>query len=150
DWGPLSRHRWQIHTRNQEMGENGVDRAHFRYVHGTASLPDSEVFVDGVVRRAIQRAKMTTPCGVVDGCIAAHSFGMGVSLVRFTGICETVLLGSSTPIDEERVDTRFSFTQRKVNGEEPKGGVGAAIVRDIVKQMNEDIPIWEHKRYLER
>ena len=26
-------------------------------------------------------------------------------------------------------------------------GVGAAIIRDLEKQMNEDIPIWEHKKY---
>ena len=28
---------------------------------------------------------------------------------------------------------------------EVKGGVAAAIIRDIVKQMNEDVPIWENK-----
>ena len=26
-------------------------------------------------------------------------------------------------------------------------GVGAAIIRDLEKQMSEDIPIWEHKLY---
>ena len=44
---------------------------------------------------------------------------------------------------------RFAFTQRKENGHASRrGGVGAAIIRDIVKQMSEDIPIWENKVYL--
>ena len=36
---PPSCYRWKIRTRNQEMAENAVDRAHFRYVHGTMNVP---------------------------------------------------------------------------------------------------------------
>ena len=43
--------------------------------------------------------------------------------------------------------TRFSFLQKKVNGEVPAGGVGAAIIADINKQVKEDIPVWENKKY---
>ena len=91
-----------------------------------------------------------TPRGPVDGCIDANSFGFGCGFTRFTGICETVLMASTTPIDEEHCDIRFDFVQRKENGQAPKGGVGAAIIRDVVKQLGEDIPIWENKTYLER
>jgi hypothetical protein len=113
-------------------------------------VPDSEVTVDGVWRRSLNRSKMMTPRGPVDGCIDANSFGFGFGFTRFTGICETVLMASTTPIDESSCDVRFAFTQRKENGRKPVGGVGAAIIRDIVKQMCEDIPIWENKAYLER
>ena len=41
----------------------------------------------------------------------------------------------------------ITFLQKKVNGEAPKGGVGAAIIADIDKQVKEDIPIWEHKKF---
>ena len=54
------------------------------------------------------------------------------------------------PIDARSVHVRYAFTQPRVNGEDPKGGVAAAIIRDIVKQTNEDIPIWENKVYRER
>ena len=37
--------------------------------------------------------------------------------------------------------------QKKINGKVPKGGVGAAIIADINKQVNEDIPVWENKKY---
>ncbi len=150
DWSPFDRYEWKIRSRSQEMGENAVDRAHFRYVHGTRTLPESEIQVEGVWRRSLQKAAMQTPRGVVDGRIDAQNFGPGVSFTRFTGICETLLVGATTPIDEDTCVVRFSFTQPKVDGEAPKGGVAAAIIRDIVKQMNEDIPIWENKQYLER
>jgi len=150
DWTEPDFYRWKIGTRNQEMGENAVDKAHFRYVHGTMEVPDSEVTVDGIWRRSVNRSKMMTPRGPVDGCIDANTFGFGCGFTRFTGICETVLMTATTPIDEGSCDVRFAFTQRKENGQKPVGGVGAAIIRDIVKQMGEDIPIWENKAYLER
>ena len=37
-----------------------------------------------------------------------------------------------------------------MDGQDPKGGVAAALIRDIVKQMSEDIPIWENKKFQER
>jgi len=150
DWTPFERYHWRIRSRNQEMGENAVDRAHFRYVHGTLGVPESEITVDGIWRRSLQRAPMRTPRGTVEGSIDAQSHGPGCGFTRFRGICETVLIGATTPVDEEFCEVRFSFTQQKVDGAAPRGGVGAALVRDIVKQMNEDIPIWENKRYLER
>ena len=145
DWTAPERYRWKIRSRNQEMAENAADRAHFRYVHGTMEVPESEVTVDGVWRRSLQRSKMLTPRGPVDGCIDANTFGFGCGFTRFTGICETVLMASTSPIDTEYCDVRFDFVQRRENGAAPRGGVGAAIIRDIVKQMNEDIPIWENK-----
>ena len=36
------------------------------------------------------------------------------------------------------------------NHERKARGVGAAIIRDLEKQMNEDIPIWEHKKYFDK
>jgi 3-ketosteroid 9alpha-monooxygenase subunit A len=150
DWTAPDFYRWKVRTRNQEMAENAVDKAHFRYVHGTLDVPESVVTVDGVWRRSLNHSKMLTPRGPVDGCIDANSFGFGCGFTRFTGICETVLMASTTPIDEESCDIRFAFTQRKENGQKPVGGVGAAIIRDIVKQLNEDIPIWENKKYLDR
>jgi len=150
DWTDYDRHQRIVRSRNQELGENSVDRAHFRYVHGTLMVPESEVTVEGPWRRSIQRADMKTPRGVVQGVIDSQSHGLGYSHIRFSGICDTLLVAGVTPIDEEHVDVRFSFVQKKVPGADPRGGVARAIVADIVKQLDEDIPIWEHKAYLER
>lgn len=150
DWSTHQRHDWRIRAHGQELGENGVDPAHFRFVHGTLNVPVMEAKEDGPYRSAYQPVEMRTPRGDVKGAIEARSYGMGFSTTRFTGICETLELATMTPIDAWSSHVRYAFTQPRVNGEDPKGGVAAAIIRDIVKQTNEDIPIWENKVYRER
>ena len=145
EWSRPQRFEWTVRSRNQELGENGVDSAHFRFVHGTLNVPTPEVSADGPFRRNLQPVKLRTPRGDVEGGIDSTVYGMGFAATRFTGICETLELATSTPIDEERVHVRYAFVQPRVDGHEPTGGVAAAIIRDIVKQMNEDIPIWENK-----
>ena len=148
DWSTPDRYEWTIESQIQELGENGVDSAHFRYVHGSLNVPTAEIEVDGPIRRNYQPVDLKTPRGDVKGGIDSSVYGMGFAVTRFTGICETLELAYTTPIDETRLRTRYAFTQPRVDGEDPKGGVAAAIIRDIVKQMNEDIPIWENKQYV--
>jgi len=150
DWSTHQRFDWTIRAHGQELGENGVDPAHFRFVHGTLNVPDMRATEDGPYRVAFQPVEMKTPRGEVRGAIEARSYGMGFSTTRFTGICETLELATMTPIDATTSHVRYAFTQPRVNGQDPKGGVAAAIIRDIVKQTNEDIPIWENKVYRER
>jgi len=149
DWSTPDRYEWVIRSQIQELGENGVDSAHFRYVHGALNEPTPEVEVDGAVRRNFQPVELKTPRGNINGGIDSWVYGMGFASTRFTGICETLELAYSTPIDNQHIRVRYAFTQPRIDGEDPKGGVAAAIIRDIVKQMNEDIPIWENKVYRE-
>jgi hypothetical protein len=128
------------------MAENQVDRAHFRFVHGTLDVPESKAEADGPVMRVVSRSRMETPKGVVEGQIASEAYGLGgFSTIRFSGIVDTVLLACVTPIDEEHVDVRFSFSVKKIGNADVTRGVGKALVEDIEKQMNEDRPIWENK-----
>jgi phenylpropionate dioxygenase-like ring-hydroxylating dioxygenase large terminal subunit len=150
EWSTHQRYEWTIRAHGQELGENGVDPAHFRHVHGTLNVPVMTATEDGPLRRAHQPIEMRTPRGDVKGEIEARSFGMGFSATRFTGICETLELATMTPIDAATSHVRYAFTQPRVNGQDPKGGVAAAIIRDIVKQTNEDVVIWEHKLYREQ
>ena len=150
EWSTHQRYEWTIRAHGQELGENGVDPAHFRHVHGTLNVPVMTATEDGPLRRAHQPIEMRTPRGDVKGEIEARSFGMGFSATRFTGICETLELATMTPIDAASSHVRYAFTQPRVNGLDPKGGVAAAIIRDIVKQTNEDVVIWEHKLYREQ
>lgn len=138
---------YTINCHIQDMAENAVDAAHFMYVHGVVSYPEFEVTYDEQKRYFIQEANMETPKGTVKGKISGVSNGPGDNVTKFEGICDTLLLGSTTPIENEKVITRFSFLQKKINGKVPKGGVGAAIIADINKQVNEDIPVWENKKY---
>lgn len=147
DWCPVDRYEWIIKAHPQELAENAADPAHFKYVHRTASFPEWETTYDGHEVRGLQEAKMPTPRGEVDGAIRTYSKGPGQGYTRFTGIAETCLMGLTTPIDGETVHMRFGFTQPKVDGKEPTGGVNAAIKANIVGQLEEDKPIWEHKIY---
>jgi len=151
DWGSLKVHAWDIETHMQEIGENAVDPAHFLYVHGTQNIPTPEVMeFDGVVRAGRLVSKMATPRGEITGIIANQSTGPGQATVRFSGICETVLMANLTPVDRENSKAFYAFIQKKVDGKEPVGGVADAIVADIHKQMEEDRIIWARKKYFDK
>ena len=145
-WTDYEKHEWIVEAPLQEMGENAADSAHFQVVHGTRNVPVTQSTVEGVHRRMLQPIRMKTPRGIVEGAIDTHVYGMGFSFTRFTGIAETLEVACSTPIDEMRSHIRFGFTQPR----HLEGGGAEAMIREIVKQMNEDIPIWEHKRYRAR
>lgn len=146
-WSEFEKHEWIIKTHPQEMGENSADPAHFRYVHGVKTFPKWDTKQDGHKLHGIQRADMETPRGTIKGAIYTNSAGPGQSWTRFEGIAETYLSGLITPIDSETVHVRFAFSQPLKDGKKPKGGVEAAIIADILKQLSEDTPIWENKIY---
>ena len=135
----------------QELGENAVDSAHFRYVHNTADVPEITSYVtEGPVAdmRSIQR--FPTPRGVVEGKIESTGYGPGVSIIRFAGIIDTLLVSSTTPIDHESCRTRFDFYTRSLGDATTNEGVAKAFVAEVDKQFLEDMPIWEHKAHVAR
>jgi hypothetical protein len=146
-WTPYLRERMDVGTCNQEIIENVADRAHFHFVHHTLDVPQTLFEMDGPRLRAKQLTRLRTPRGDVDGGIESIYHGLGLGSVRFTGICEALMLISLTPIEAERLDVRFSFTLDAASGASLERGVGKAIIADILKQFVEDIPIWENKRY---
>ncbi len=144
-WSPYFRLRWKIRGRGYDMGENTVDDVHFHYLHGAASLPKSDrgdILGSKSVR---SKMKMQSPQGEVDATIENSSVpGMGI--VHLSGICDTLIVITSAPIDGEYVDQMFSYKQR--SGGDPKAErIGKAFLRDLEKQMNEDIVVFENKRY---
>ncbi len=149
-WTDLELRRWKVRSRWLDMNENAVDQAHFSYVHGTKTMPQTEVEVDGHILRCKSRMKLATPRGEADGGIDTTDFGPGFQTVHLTGIVETLMLNTSTPIDEEYTDTSFAYIVNTAGDEKRARGVGAAIIKDLEKQMSEDIPIWENKKYYER
>jgi nitrite reductase/ring-hydroxylating ferredoxin subunit len=135
----------------QEMAENGVDTAHFRFVHGTAEVPVLDSYdTDGHRSRMRSRQFFVTPRGTTEGRIDSDGYGPGFSVVRFSGIVETLLLGCATPVERDRCEMRFTFRVRRFDDERITSTVGAAFVDEVSRQLLEDKPIWEHKRYLDR
>ncbi len=146
-WTPLEIRRWQVKSRWLDMNENAVDQVHFRYVHGTKTIPQTQVQVDGHVLACRSRMKMRTPRGLVEGGIDTTDYGPAFQTVRLSGITDTLMMNTTIPIDEDITDVSFAYTIRRSEGADSQQGVGEALIRDLEKQMAEDIPIWENKAY---
>jgi nitrite reductase/ring-hydroxylating ferredoxin subunit len=151
EWTPYWRQRWQIRTHNQEMAENTVDTAHFKYVHGMKIKPEPHIVeANSPHLRMVTKTIVETPSGDVAGELAVDCLGFGFSTSRFTGLVRTTVVASITPIDDDFVDVRFSFAVHKGHGADIARGIGKAFTKEIARQLEEDKPIWENKIYLER
>jgi phenylpropionate dioxygenase-like ring-hydroxylating dioxygenase large terminal subunit len=148
DWTPYETRAWKIRTHNQEMAENSVDSAHFLYLHGTQEMPTTQAEALGHVLHSTSQTVMGTKQGKVKGEIDVHVHGFGFTTTRFRGLVETLLVSSATTIDEDVVELRFAFTVKKMVNEGVTSTVGAAFQREIARQLEQDIPIWENKIYI--
>ncbi len=144
-------HTWDINVHMQEMAENAVDLAHFLYVHGTNDVPDAEILeFDGYTRRGFLRTRNPTPKGEIEGSIENRNLGPGLSVVRFKGIYDTVLMANITPIENEICRAQYAFIQPKATLDTLGKTVGKAIIGNIAQQMEEDKIIWDKKVYFEK
>jgi 3-ketosteroid 9alpha-monooxygenase subunit A len=148
EWTPYELRSWKIRTHNQEMAENSCDSAHFLYLHGTQEMPTSKAEIHGHILHTTSDTVMKTPQGKVKGSVEVHAHGFGFTTTRFRGIVETLLVSSATTIDEEYVELRFAFTVKKLVNKDVTSTVGAAFQREIGRQLEQDIPIWENKIYV--
>lgn len=142
EWFSALSRRWRVRTHVQEVLENIVDPAHFTTVHGMPELPKAEIEIEGHIMRSRSAVKQRGPGGkLVDGMIDWEGHGLGYGTIRFTGIAEVLFVNAVTPVDEEQVDVRLSFWLRK----DGPVRLGQALTAEICHQIEEDIPIWEHK-----
>ncbi|HEY3695862.1 Rieske 2Fe-2S domain-containing protein [Phenylobacterium sp.] len=146
NWVRTEQHEWIVKIHIQEITENGMDYAHFRAVHGTKSPPTPEYHMEGYSRRSSVATKMETPRGLVDGRIEVRAIGPGQSFTRFYGISDVVLSQQQTAIDSATVHIRQQFYHPQ-DISEGRMRVTKAQIRNLVFQIEQDIPIWEHKRF---
>ena len=150
-WGELQLHSWDIETHMQEIGENAVDAAHFHYVHGTDEIPEvADSKFDGYQRYGFLKTRNPTPRGVIDGSIENLSIGPGLSVIRFKGICDTVLMANLTPVSSNLARAKYAFLQKKEDMEGGRARIGQALVANICQQMEEDKIIWDRKKFYKR
>jgi nitrite reductase/ring-hydroxylating ferredoxin subunit len=148
-WSEFYSSSYVINTIPQEMSENGVDGAHFRYVHGTDEVAVMESYdTDGPLSTMLSKQTYVTPRGVTEGRIDVYNYGPGFSKVWFSGIVDAINIATTTPIDNDRTQVRFNFIVRKFDDEKLTSTVADAFVKEINKQVQEDRPIWEHKTFL--
>jgi hypothetical protein len=136
----------RIDTAWQEIAENSVDMAHFASVHGLSRVaPVGELFIDGPYRRVRSTQSFQTSRGEFEGQIESNSYGPGLGIVKFTLMGTVTLVSAVTPLDVGQVDLRFTMYYEE--GEEMAAKIGAGFGAEVARQLDQDIPIWEHKRY---
>ena len=131
DWLPIVVRDFEIRVAAQDMAENNVDFAHFRYVHGTEAIPEDSFVTDGTYKKAVGGG----------GTFVREGFGLGLGVLRIAGY--VTFLSSTTPLDAGNVHVRWVFTAPRANGED--AAVQAA--DSFCAGVSQDIPIWENKVY---
>lgn len=144
-WQAIEYRDWIVDIPIQELTENGADIAHFAPLHGTKSPPVPEFNIEGYVRESSVSTKMPTPKGVVDGKISVRAPGPGVSFTRFHGITDMLVMQMHTPIDTGHTLLRHQYY---VPADLVEAKVTKAIVRETLRQLEQDIAIWKHKKFL--
>lgn len=131
-WLPPITKEFTVATTCQEMAENNHDFAHFKFVHGTETIPEGEEIIDGTY-------KATKNPG-----LERETFGLGLGIVRVPGV--VTFLSSVTPIDEENVHVRWTFTSPVGLGVEMQEKVAEGFALGV----SQDLEIWENKIFRSR
>lgn len=139
---------WRFESHPQEVLENVVDLAHFKYVHGVTAFGDLSFETSGPMCRAVAEVNFVTSRGSTSGAVSSELWGLGIDVVRHQGLgppsCGVMTV---TPIDGVQIEARYMF----VLPTDPKTGAvsryGRGLIGDFMKQITQDIPIWERKIY---
>jgi 3-ketosteroid 9alpha-monooxygenase subunit A len=151
EWLPVERRRWRVRTHVQETNENNCDAAHLTFLHTLLEV-QSTAQADGHVlniRHAFKAdlARLGMPGTVFEGVVEGTHTGVGILQQRFRVMVEGLLVSMQTPIDEEHVDLRFAFTVKIAPDEATAKMAAHAMLEDVVRDVEQDIRIWERKVY---
>lgn len=153
---------WVIRTHVQELGENGVDSAHFPFLHSqqTSRMRTESVDVDGhiFVHRTFQYynvfglAKLLVP--EVSGPLDVTLYGLGCAVNR-TCVDAKLKLHYTfafyfTPVDEEHTEVNSILAMRRMPMPFANRILLRKAIREGRKTIDQDVPIWENKVYRER
>jgi phenylpropionate dioxygenase-like ring-hydroxylating dioxygenase large terminal subunit len=148
----LSRETLEMHP--QYVLENGVDFAHFKYVHQTPIVPvftrhdfDEPVsYVDFTI--TFEGDENQTIDDVKSG-VEAINGGLGIAVTKSWGMVDNRTISAITPVDENTSDVRFMvYIGRRPGDDSPKAEARARDFGDeIIRQFTQDIHIWAHQRY---
>ena len=156
DWSEPTRFEWEVNTPIQESGENAVDVAHFVTVHGASEMPEAKITLAGYRREtevtalvpAIDEDGNIDPSRLDKMYLVTSSCGPGMSTQTFELGARTVMLATVTPITPARMKLCFNFTKR-LDTPARFNPLVDGLIAEIVRQVEQDIPIWEHKVFRE-
>ena len=151
-WAAPTRREWRFASNPQEIAENGVDVAHFEFVHKMNAVPEGQTTDDAHIRlsAAFGERTMTLPDGqtkVVPSTVQTIQNGAGQKTTHLTGVVTLALQVLVTPVEADDCELRFCFTHPVV---EPVSFEDKAIQAAIASTTGQtgvegDIPIWNKK-----
>jgi 3-ketosteroid 9alpha-monooxygenase subunit A len=148
-YDPYEVHDFTVRSCLQEMGENGFDHAHFQFVHRHPRVGRTEkVEFSGYDRVVLTSQEFPSRRGPVDARIDVFGRGPGFAITRYRGLIDASLVGCSTPVDDETAQLTFLFTLKNPGGDDHVANIARAFVDSVTREVHQDIPIWEAKRYV--
>ncbi|MGV9668473.1 Rieske 2Fe-2S domain-containing protein [Nocardia niigatensis] len=149
--GTLYRAGLELHP--QYIMENGVDFAHFKFVHKTPFVPEftRQDFSGPVSYVDFTVAFDDTPEDEINSGVEAINGGLGVAVTKSWGMVDNRTLSAVTPVDESTSDVRFTvWIGRKPGDERPEmSGFAKTMANFVIEQFQADIDIWSRMRYTE-
>jgi 3-ketosteroid 9alpha-monooxygenase subunit A len=149
DYIAPQRGEWPVNTFIQELGENGVDFAHLKFLHHAPVIPTGECRADG----------FRWHVNMANGYIIIEQTGPGLQLVRFTkGTVVTTMVSYPQPINNCRTIMRMGLTHKKY----PAGTAEATLAANMLQEQigqgvdaqagfeSVDMIVWNNKRYREQ
>jgi nitrite reductase/ring-hydroxylating ferredoxin subunit len=153
NWSRQQRFEWKFASHPQEISENAVDVAHFKYIHKMEAVPEGETTVEGHQRTTIadgQRKFVDPQTGVehiVRSRVESLQNGAGQKLARFSGVVDLVAMTLVTPVEADLCEVRMAFSHKNMPEDSPGYQAVQATIKLICGQtgIEGDIPIWNRK-----
>lgn len=140
----------------QYVLENGVDFAHFKYVHKTPIVPvftrhdfaQPVSFVDFTITFEGDESQSIDD---VNSGVEAINGGLGIAVTKSWGMVDNRTISAVTPVDERTSDVRFMVyigrPKGPVNNAERAEAKARQFGEEVIRQFTQDIHIWSHQRY---
>jgi len=144
--------RWRIRVHIQEIAENALDLSHFATVHTYLGAPRLDRFDLDAQRFSVELAAARHLFGVrvpTQTQITYHGLGLVVAHIQ-TPMVELAVLLTTTPLDEQHVELRMEVAIKKSGNRLRDLALRAWMPREISREFERDIPVWEAKIYCER
>jgi phenylpropionate dioxygenase-like ring-hydroxylating dioxygenase large terminal subunit len=138
----------------QYVLENGVDFAHFKFVHKTPIVP---VFTKHDFDEPVSLVDFTITFEGDDGQkiedvnsgVQAINGGLGIAVTKSWGMVDNRTISAITPVDENTSDVRFMvyIGRRESSNPERAQRKAQEFGQEVIRQFEQDVYIWSHQRY---
>jgi 3-ketosteroid 9alpha-monooxygenase subunit A len=155
DYYPQQRlYREALEMHPQYVLENGVDFAHFKFVHQTPIVPvftrhdfdDAVSYVDFTITF---EGDDTQSIDDIESRVEAINGGLGIAVTKSFGMVDNRTISAITPVDDRTSDVRFMVYIGRTPGKDSARADAKAheFGQEVIRQFAQDIHIWQHQGF---